>query len=230
MKNYFKLFTLLICVGIFSCSKSDDSGNNGGNGGGGLDAQATYRITFTTNWTDTTHPTDYPDNASFGRVFIAAHSPAKNIFIMNTLASDGLKLYAEDGDLSGLISEHSGGEDDTAMTIITGSSSVGTSTTVTFDINVTPTNTRISFVSKISPSPDWFVGVPSFNLVNGDVLIESASVRLYPLDAGSDSGMTYESPDNPEPGPITQIQGLPFSSGSIQSTQVGTLSIERIDN
>lgn len=231
MKNYFKLFAILLCIGIFSCSKSDDSGNNGGNGGGGgLDPQATYRITFTTNWTDSTHPTDYPNNASFGRVFIAAHSPSKNIFIMNTVASDGLKLYAEDGDLSGLVSEHSGGEDDTAMTIITGSSSVGTSTTVTFDINVTPTTTRISFVSKISPSPDWFVGVPSFDLVNGNELIESASVRLYPLDAGSDSGTTYESPDSPEPGPISQIVGTPFSSGSIQSTQVGTLSIERIDN
>lgn len=230
MKNYFKLIALMICIGVFSCSKSDDSSNNGSGGGGGLDPQATYRITFTTNFTETTHPTDYPDNASFGRVFIAAHSPSKNIFIMNTVASDGLKLYAEEGDLSGLVSEHSGGEDDTAMTILTGSSSVGTNTTVTYDINVTPTTTRISFVSKISPSPDWFVGVPSFDLVNGSELIQSASVRLYPLDAGSDSGTTYESPNSPEPGPITQIQGVPFSSGSVQSTQVGTLSIERIDN
>ena len=115
-------------------------------------------------------------------------------------------------------------------TIITGESSVGTSTEVTFNINVTPTTTRISFLSKISPSPDWFVGVSSFDLVDGSQLIESASIRLYPLDAGSDSGVSYESPDSPEPGPITQIQGLPFSSGTIQTTQVGTLSIERIDN
>jgi len=230
MKNYFKLLALLLCVGIFSCSKSDDSSDNGGGGGGGLDPQATYRITFTTNFTETTHPTDYPDNASFGRVFLAAHSPAKNIFIMGNLASEGLKLYAEEGDLSGLVSEHTGGEDNTATTVVTGSSSVGTSTTVIFDINVTPTTTRISFVSKISPSPDWFVGVPSFDLVNGNELIQSASVRLYPLDAGTDSGTSYDSPDSPEPGPISQIQGLPFNSGSIQSTQVGTLSIERIDN
>jgi hypothetical protein len=67
-------------------------------------------------------------------------------------------------------------------------------------------------------------------LVSGNSLIESASVRLYPLDAGSDSGTSYESPDSPEPGAISQIQGLPFSSGTIQSTQVGTFSIERIDN
>lgn len=228
MKNYFKLFTLVLCIGIFSCSKSDDS-DGGGGGGGGLDPQATYRITFTTNFTDTTHPTDYPDNASFGKVFLAAHSPGSSIFNLGAIASDGFKLYAEDGDLSGLISEHSGGEDNTAMNIITGSSNVGTSTTVTFTINVTPTTTRISFVSKISPSPDWFVGVTSFDLVSGSSLVDSASVKLFPLDAGSDSGTTYESADSPEPGIISQIEGLPFSSGSIDSTKLGELTIERID-
>jgi hypothetical protein len=231
MKHYSKLLVILFCIGAFGCSKSDDSNDNGGGGtGGGLDPQATYRITFTTNWTATTHPTDYPDNASFGKVFIAAHSPSKNIFVMGSLASDGLKHYAEDGDLSELVSEHSGGEDNEAMTIITGTSNVGTSTSVSFDINITPTTTRISFVSKISPSPDWFVGVPSIDLVNGNELVQSVGVRLYPLDAGSDSGTTYESPDSPEPGPITQIQGTPFSSGSVESTQLGTLTIERIDN
>jgi Spondin_N len=229
MKNYFKLFTLVICISIFSCSKSDDSSDNGG-GGGGLEPQATYRITFVTNFTETTHPTDYPDNASFGRVFLAAHSPGTSIFTLGGVASDGLKKYAEDGDLADLVAEHSGGEDNNTMTIITGSSNVGTSTTITYDINVTPTTTRISFVSKITPSPDWFVGVSSIDLVNGNELIESASFRLYPLDAGSDSGTTYESPDSPEPGPISQIQGTPFSSGSIESTQIGTLSVERIDN
>jgi len=229
MKNYFKLFALILCIGIYSCSSSDDSGDNGGGGGGGLDPEALYRVTFTTNFTETTHPTDYPDNASFGKVFLAAHSPGSNIFNVGSIASDGLKLYAEDGDLSNLVSEHSGGEDNTLMTIITGSSSVGTSTTVTFTVNITPTTTRISFVSKISPSPDWFVGVASFDLVDGNELIESASIRLYPLDAGSDSGTTYESADSPEPGAITQIEGLPFSSGTIASTQLGTLSIERID-
>jgi hypothetical protein len=229
MKNYFKLFTLVICISIFSCSKSDDSGDNGG-GGGGLEPQATYRITFVTNFTETTHPTDYPDNASFGRVFLAAHSPGTSIFTLGGVASDGLKKYAEDGDLADLVAEHSGGEDNNTMTIITGSSNVSTSTTITYDINVTPTTTRISFVSKITPSPDWFVGVSSIDLVNGNELIESASFRLYPLDAGSDSGTSYESPDSPEPGPISQIQGTPFSSGSIESTQIGTLSVERIDN
>ena len=229
MKNYFKLFTLVLSIGIFNCSSSDDSGSNGVGDGGGLDPQATYRITFTTNFTETTHPTDYPDNASFGKVFIAAHSPGSSIFNIGSVASDGLKLYAEDGDQSALVSENSGGEDNNLMTIITGSSNVGTSTTVTFTVNITPTTTRISFLSKISPSPDWFVGVASFDLVDGSQLIDSASIKLFPLDAGSDSGSSYDSDDSPEPGAITQIEGLPFSSGTLDSTRLGELTIQRID-
>ena len=53
-------------------SGSDDSDDDNSGGGGGIDAQATYRITFTTNFTANTHPTDYPDNASFGKVFFSS--------------------------------------------------------------------------------------------------------------------------------------------------------------
>ena len=126
MKIYFKLSITAFCLLMFSCSGSDDSDDDNSGGGGGIDAQATYRITFTTNFTANTHPTDYPDNASFGKVFLAAHSPGSSIFNVGSSASDGLKLYAEDGDLSGLITEHAGGEDNTLMTIITGNTNVST--------------------------------------------------------------------------------------------------------
>ena len=107
MKNYFKLFTLVICISIFSCSKSDDSGDNGG-GGGGLEPQATYRITFVTNFTETTHPTDYPDNASFGRVFLAAHSPGTSIFTLMSHPYSVSVLTAGKRAVSGLpgVQEH----------------------------------------------------------------------------------------------------------------------------
>ena len=229
MKIYFKLLVSMFCLIIYSCSGSDDSDDDNSGVVVGIDAQATYRITFTTNFTANTHPTDYPENASFGKVFLAAHSPGSSIFNLGSSASDGLKLYAEDGDLSGLITEHAGGEDNTLMTIITGNTNVGTDTSVTFTLNVTPTTTRISFLSKISPSPDWFVGVSSFDIVDGNELIESRSVRLYPLDAGTDSGTSYDSPDSPEPDGISQIEGLPFSNGTLQSTQLATFSVERIN-
>lgn len=54
---------------------------------------------------------------------------------------------------------------------------------------------QLSFIVRIVPSPDWFVGVDSLNLCDGDHWRESLSMDLYPYDAGTDSGFTFSSPN-----------------------------------
>jgi hypothetical protein len=50
----------------------------------------------------------------------------------------------------------------------------------------------------IYPSPDWFVGVSGLELCLGNgSWIEQKIINLYPVDAGTDSGPTYISPDQP---------------------------------
>ncbi|CAF0865986.1 unnamed protein product [Rotaria sordida] len=59
---------------------------------------------------------------------------------------------------------------------------------------VSPYHPKLSFVSKISPSPDWFTGVNAIDLcLSNCTWIEQYSEDLYPLDAGIDSGKTYTS-------------------------------------
>lgn len=53
----------------------------------------------------------------------------------------------------------------------------------------------MSFVVRIVPSPDWFVGVDSLDLCEGGRWKEQASLDLYPHDAGTDSGFTFSSPN-----------------------------------
>ena len=56
----------------------------------------------------------------------------------------------------------------------------------------------VSLVSMIYPSPDWFVGVSGLELCLGNgSWIEQKILNLYPYDAGTDSGPTYISPDQP---------------------------------
>lgn len=45
------------------------------------------------------------------------------------------------------------------------------------------------------PSPDWFVGIDSLNLCEGNRWKEEVSVDLFPYDAGTDSGFTFSSPN-----------------------------------
>ena len=56
----------------------------------------------------------------------------------------------------------------------------------------------VSLVSMIYPSPDWFVGVSGLELCLGNgSWVDEKILNLYPYDAGTDSGPTYISPDQP---------------------------------
>ena len=53
-------------------------------------------------------------------------------------------------------------------------------------------------VSMLGPSPDWIVGVSGLELCQKNCTwMESKELFLYPWDAGVDSGISYESPDQP---------------------------------
>lgn len=54
---------------------------------------------------------------------------------------------------------------------------------------------QLSFIVRIVPSPDWFVGADSVDLCDGDHWKENVSLELFPYDAGTDSGFTFSSPN-----------------------------------
>ncbi|EDV98079.1 GH22917 [Drosophila grimshawi] len=55
----------------------------------------------------------------------------------------------------------------------------------------------VSLMTRIVPSPDWFVGVDSFELCVGGSWIDTVTVELDPLDAGTDNGFTFTAPNWP---------------------------------
>lgn len=57
---------------------------------------------------------------------------------------------------------------------------------------VDPKNHLMSFVTMITPSPDWILGVASLDLcLPNCTWIENKVINLYPFDAGTDSGPSY---------------------------------------
>lgn len=56
---------------------------------------------------------------------------------------------------------------------------------------------RISVVTAILPSPDWFLGVADLELCNTrNQWADDIIFNLYPLDAGTDSGKDFEVSEN----------------------------------
>lgn len=231
MRRLLQILIIALSLGFFiSCSKDDNGLQGTGTGGGTINVQATYKLIFETKFTTEFHATDYPDNPEFIRPFIVVHNANTGVFSEGNFATSGFELYAEEGDNSGLVSELSSGGDTNPVSILNVTQNVGPSQIREYLVTVTPTMTHISFVSRLSPSPDWFVGVNSFNILNPDnSLVESKGFRLYAMDSGTDSGTTYLSADVEEDEPITTRVGLPFSTNPGQTgKEIGTLTIERV--
>ena len=81
-------------------------------------------------------------------------------------------------------------------------------------------------MSKLVPSPDWFVGVDSLDLCESGQLAASVVRDLAPQDGGTDNGFTFTSPNWP-----TQPRGVTFSISSRYPTHpAGSFHYPHLDS
>jgi hypothetical protein len=88
----------------------------------------------------------------------------------------------------------------------------------------------VSVVTMIAPSPDWFVGVSGLSLLEDGDWVEQTVVELFSYDAGTDSGMSYTSPNDSTESPevVRRIETEPLLvGGSIPA--MGTFTFSRLD-
>ncbi|XP_013381891.1 spondin-2-like [Lingula anatina] len=93
----------------------------------------------------------------------------------------------------------------------------------------------VSIVIRMIPSPDWFVGVDSLDLCEGDQWKDKVTIQLNPIDAGVDKGLTFTSPDWPSKEKISEITSKspshpasPFYYPKLNKLpRIGTLTFEK---
>ena len=63
-------------------------------------------------------------------------------------------------------------------------------------VEVTSNFSKVSFISMLAPSPDWYVGIDSHDLCDNGKWRETWNVTfLPPYDSGTDSGLQFTSPN-----------------------------------
>jgi hypothetical protein len=146
------------------------------------------------------------------------------------LASEGIRLMAEQGRTTPLDMEVEAAiAAGHAQRVLVGGDIPVSPGMVTLEFEVSRDYPLVTLVSMLAPSPDWFVGVSSLNLLEtGDWTAERVIV-LQPWDAGTDSGGTYGSPDfvTRPPDPIHPITSGPLVVGS-SVPPVGTFTFRRL--
>ncbi|XP_077292585.1 spondin-1-like [Arctopsyche grandis] len=164
--------------------------------------EAKYEVTFEGLWSRHTHPKDFPSNGwstRFSDIIGASHTADYRFWDYDQQASEGLRQLAEHGATTVLESELKN-ESTSIRTIIKarGISYPNLSGKTFAVLRVTNHHHLMSLVSRIDPSPDWIVGISGLELcLPNCTWIESLIWNLFPWDIGTDSGVTYTSPDQP---------------------------------
>ncbi|CAH1726796.1 spondin-2 isoform X1 [Aphis gossypii] len=190
------------CIGAPSCSP---------------DKLARYRVVVRTFWTRDRFPKHFPEwrpQAQWSKVVGRSHSRGYTMFREGTPASESVRMFAktgrsdklDDGSGESFNGRNGGGdaEDTILNTFVAPSVSTGAAWTQS-QFFVDGNHSRVSLMSRMIPSPDWFIGIDSFDLcVNGNWL-DSITIEADPIDAGCDNGFTFTAPNWP-----TDPQGIVY--------------------
>ena len=159
-------------------------------------ASVTYEIEFVADWSEKTHPKDYPSGAHFSPFVAYSHNDLVDslIFITGQKPTPGIEQIAERGSTTTLNQEIDKLISSNLAFKRTGGKLINSPGTVTSELEFTKDYSHMTFVSMIAPSPDWFVS-QTINTLKDGKWIDNIELTLITYDAGSDSGMTLTSQD-----------------------------------
>ena len=187
---------------------------------------ATYSVTFQGTWTTTVTTGGVPSGAHFTTLIGGVHNNSVTFLREGGMASAGVELMAELGGTSTLANEVRAAEPN-ALSVLQGSGSFGPTGSSTINtVTLTTDHPRVTLLTMIAPSPDWFTGVFGQSLLDGQGdWLPSLVVNLYPWDAGTEEGTEFSlsnSATSPQ-GVITSLRG----TGKFSNERIATLTFTR---
>ena len=186
-------------------------------------ATATYTVTFTGAWTAEATPGGVPDGAHFSPLIGGVHNADVAFLEAGGTATPGIESMAERGRTATLTKEIEAA-DANALSVLRKDSGPGATASDTFDaVTVTADHPRITLLSMIAPSPDWFVGVFGLSLLDAEGnWADALTVNLYPWDAGTEGGddFSFDNAATVPPGIIISLRG----KGRFSDAPIATLT------
>ena len=185
-------------------------------------SSAVFRVTFTGAWTSSVTPGGLPSGAHFSRLIGGVHNSNVTFVEGGETASAGVESMAELGGTAGLQAEVIAAMND-ALAALIGSGNISTTGTQSLTASLTSEHPRVTLLTMVAPSPDWFVGVSGLLLINSEGRwLRSHDVALYPWDAGTEDGGEFSLSNDATvpPGVITSIRG----TGKFSTEPIASLS------
>lgn len=195
------------------------------------DPNARYRLTFNATWSAQSHPNEFPSSAHFSGLIGMTHNANAMLFAEGEIASDGIKNMAETGGKISLETEIQNFiSNGTGNALINGGGINLSPGEVTLEFNITSGHSLVSVVSMLAPSPDWFIAVSKINLIENNAWVTSKIITVDIYDSGTDSGVTFLSPDDPTIPKVTvfKITTPPLAVNNVVAP-LGSITFTKID-
>lgn len=197
-------------------------------------ATVRYHVSIENTWSEVTHPGLFPEAAHFSWLGGGTHNDQTSYWNVGEVASDEIVQMAETGVIKRLVEQIDADPDaysviDLRHWFCPDEIDVKSCGPTSFSFDAHRDFPFLTLTTMLGPSPDWFVGVSSLPLLEGDAWVEQIELELYPYDAGTRSDNVFELfgtlTDPPEP-----IQLITEESGQIITPQsLGTMTLTRLD-
>lgn len=159
-----KIFVLLIAISVIVCHDNKVIIDNFG-GDCSTDSLAVYKVTLEGHWSRELFPKHYPENrpsAHFSKSFGISHNSTFNLFSIDKVASVGLKEFCESTDTNEWENEEISGDFIFDEFVIP---KLGNPLDkIESRLFVQSNYSLISMVTKLIPSPDWFIGIDALQV------------------------------------------------------------------
>ena len=195
---------------------------------------ATYRVTFEGIWSQATHPAGFPAGAHFTTLIGASHNGQVSFWESGGFASPGIERVAEIGQTSSLVNEISSAQTSgftqaLPFDPVIQLNSINTPGTISTTFSIHKDFPKVTIVSMIVPSPDWFIGIQGLDLMEEGQWVNSKIVELRGYDAGTEEGSNFSlsNPASVPHMPISILEEPPFKVNG-EFVPVGRLSFERL--
>ena len=205
---------------------SDDVSSNPQAGDPAAGASATYTITYTGAWTAAATPGGVPEGAHFSPLIGGVHNASVTFLEAGGTATPGVESMAERGRTATLTKEIEAAGTNALSVLRKESGSGATESTIFESVVLTADHPRITLLSMIAPSPDWFLGVFGLSLLDAEGgWVEALTVDLHPYDAGTEEGeeFSFDNAATVPQGVITSLRGASRFSDAPMATLTFTL-------
>ena len=221
-----KLLPALVLLTLAACQSDADEALPAPAPGAAL-----YRVTFEATWSAATHA-NFPAGAHFSPLIGTAHQPGGLLFAPGQLASVGIKNMAERGNNTALRAEIVALQGQRAARGLLATSGIDSPGLIADTIRLDAAHPRLSVVTMIAPSPDWFVALENENLLGADgQWVAQRTVPALSYDAGTDSGPSFTAADQATTpaAPIARLRLAPASGpAAADGPALGIWRLERI--